>query len=553
MKKIIGLVIIISLFFLGTVSGRQLEWPEGWSEEHKLGQFSIFSQRFGAAFDQKEDTFFIAGLAGSRGNMQVVVDIFRPEAPPEHLERFIIRDGVYFADFPMVFIGSGEKIIVSWLEEIDRIRFLKYKVLNKRGEILGEETILQSPRRITNVYGKEDARGRLHLSWTGLGETGLEIHYARISEAGFLEMGPVQLTASNKFSYRGLVIAEEDFLNLFWIELHSFSADLQYRRFTMEGEPLAPVKTVAHVSLMDRAGLPVLEIYLDADLDKKGNIHLVWNAQGDGDALFRSGSDIFYARFKDGIMEIKPHNLVAYWADAHRAAIRAGEERVHIAWEDHLRSPVRISYISWDELREVPPEPVNLNIGTNSAFSPVVFLDRDANPHLFWYNFFQDQRMIEIKTINNRFPAQPSFWYRVGLGTENPFQRLSYILGLNFFLSLLNSLTQFHFLAVLLLILGYIGRFFDLRPYAWWIILSGFAFIFLLQETGWYYTPFYVNPGMEFLNAGLAGFLASIYIRTFKDWPGIRDAVGQFIVFWLFIYWQTFFSFIPHYIQDIIP
>jgi len=553
MKKLIGLLVIFTLFGIGSIQARQLDWPEGWSEENLVGQYSIFSQRFGSAFDRESEIFYIAGLIGSRGDMKVVLDSLKAGPNVEPIGRHFIREDIYFADFPRVFVGASGKIIVTWLEEINRNRHLRFKVLDPEGNLIREGEILESPRRISNLYGKVDDRGRVHLSWTGLGDTGLEIHYARISQLGELELGPIQLTSSDKFSYRGLIIGDDNYLNLFWVELQQFSADLQYRRYNQQGEPEGPIITVAQVSMMDRAGLPVLDISLDAVKDREDNIHLVWNAQGDGAALFRSGSDIFYTRFKNGEMEINPRNLIAYWADAQNPSIAIEGNHLHIAWEDHLRSPVRISYFASVEVGEVPTDTVNLNIGTNSAFSPRVFLDGEGNAHVFWYNFFQDQRMIEVKTINNRYPDRPSFWYRVGLGTENPFQRLWYILGLNLFLSLLNSLTQLHFLVILLAILAYAGRFFDLRAHTWLVALTGFAFIFLLQETGWYYRPQFVDRGMELMNAGIAGLLVIIFFKTFKDWLGIKDMVGQFIVFWLFIYWHTFFSFIPHYIQDIIP
>ena len=553
MKRLIGLVVIFTLLGVGTVQARQLEWPEGWSEEKLVGQYSIFSQRFGAAFDEDSEIFYIAGLTGSRGDMKVVLDFLKPGRDIAHIGRFFVREDIYFADFPKVFVVESGKIIVTWLEEIDRNRHLNFRVLDGEGNFIREGKILQSPRRITNLSGKVDDQKRVHLAWTGLGDTGLEIHYARISQLGELELGPIQITSSEKFSYKGIIIGDDNYLNLFWIELQQFSADLQYRRYNHAGEPEGPIITVAQVSMMDRAGLPVLDINLDAAKDNEDNIHLVWNAQGDGAALFRSGSDIFYARFKDGEMKINPRNLIAYWADAHNPTIAARDGQLHISWEDHLRSPVRISYFSSGEVGKVPTDTVNLNIGTNSAFSPRVFLDGEGRAHVFWYNFFQDQRMIEVKTINNRYPEGPSFWYRVGLGTENPFQRLGYILGLNFFLALLNSLTQLHFLFILLVLLGYAGRFFNLRDHTWLVVLTGFAFIILLQETGWYYRPQFVDRGMELMNAGVAGLLVIIFLKTFKDWVGIKDTVGQFIVFWLFIYWHTFFSFIPHYIQDIIP
>ncbi len=553
MKRLIGLIVIFSFLLSGAAQARQQEWPEGWSEETSVGQYSIFSQRFGVAFAPDRELFFIAGLIGHRGNMELVIDFLKLDEKPQHQKRVLVNDNIYFADFPKVFIGSNGKIIVSWVEEVNRERHLKYRVFSSQGDFLEEKTILETPRRISNVYGKTDREGRVHLTWTGLGETGLEVHYSRISEKGHLEFGPFQLTSSDKFSYRGLVIGEEGFLNLFWVELHPVSADLQYRRFNLSGEPVGPIKTISQVSMMDRAGLPVLEINLDATRDSEGNIHLVWNAQGDGAALFRSGSDIFYARFQNGEMDKGPHNLIAYWADAHRPAIATGEDGISIAWEDHIRSPVRIAFFSTERVGGTPTEPVSLNIGTNSAFSPQIFLDNYGNDHVFWYNFFQDQRMIEVKTINNRFPVRPSFWYVVGLGLENPLQRLVYILGLNLFLSILNSLTQFHFLVIILLGLGYLGQILDLPKYTWLVVLTGFAFIFLLQETGWYYTPKYVDQGLELLNAALAAIFAIFFVRSFKGWVGIRDTVGQFIVFWLFIYWHTFFSFIPHYIQDIIP
>ena len=547
---ILGLAI-----FLGTgTAAREVEWPEGWSAAETINQYSIFSQRYDVEFNRKKDQFVVAGIKGSRGAMHLILDIFEAGITPRKKDRLLVRENSSFIDFPRVFIDSSGNFLLLWVEKVNRIRHIYFQKMDEEGNFIGERVIiLESPRRISNVRGFLDEKDRVHLNWTGLGETGLEIHYSRVGPGGEIELEPTALTSSEKFSYRGLILSDGEKLHLFWVELLQFSADLQYQQFNLEGDPLGSSQTIAHVSLVDRAGFPFLEISMDGVLDERGEIHLIWNAQGDGDDLFRSGSDIFYSRFRDGKMVVEPQNLIAYWADAHFPVIAMAGNKIKIAWEDHLRTPVRIAYQSWGKNQEGPIEPVYLNYGVNSGFSPHILIDGEGWAHVFWYNFFQDRNIIEVKAINHRYPGSPSFWYQLGLGTENPLQRLLYVLGLNFLLALLNSLTQLHFIIIVISMLALAGNYLDLKKFAWGVIFTGFALIFLLQETGWYYQPLYLESGFEFLSSALAALLVYVFLRAFSDWPGIKDAMGQFIVFWLFVYWQTFFSFIPHYINEIIP
>jgi len=553
-KKSAALALLILLLFSFSAYARQLDWPEGWSAEEEIAKFNIYSTEYSVAKDESNERFYIAGIDGPRRNMRVeVIGICYGEESEDPFK--FSTSPQYFVQSPLIFSDELGRLHLFWVEEKERRRYLQQKILSPKGDILEEKmTIWSTPRRISGLQGKAGEDGRVHLLWTGLGELGLEIFYARTLPDGGLEKGPVEMTSSEKFSHSGqVVIDSRDQLHLFWIEIYPTVAVLQYQVFDQEGNPLSSKETVGQVSVVDASGFPMIETSIALEIDEDDTIFVVWNALISEPGLFRTGSNIFFASLKNGEFLTEPTSLTGWGIEAFNIDIAVDTEGMHLVWEDRFRTPVRVNYVPIDEQGNFKQEPLVLNIKTISAFSPKIFLDPDGNSHVFWYNYFEERGRIELITINQRDPEMPFLSYYLGLGTQQPFLRVSYVLTLNLFLAILNSISQLHFLVAILVILYALSRFMHLKTYTWELVLCGYALIFLLQETGWYYQPQIVPPGLEYLAAFLAGLFGILFIRSFRDWPGIKDVLGQFIVFYIFIYWYTFFTFIPHYILEITP
>ncbi len=555
--KIILIVLAFVILFSSQVQGRDLAalWPEGWSKEESLGYFSIFSQRYSSAYSQEEDVLYVLGIRGERGHMHLILLPAMFNGQLEKGNPLVINKPAYFVNYPLLLTGGNGLKHILWLEEEGQDRQLRYVILDAENELFQKEKVIwETPRRMANLRGTLGKDGSVHLIWTGRGETGLEVFYCQLDPAGNMRISPEPLTESERFSSRGQIFVDsQGHVHFYWIEIGQQFVLLNFQLFDAEMNPLTEQKRVLNLSALNPLGNPEVDSDITGVMDEDDRVHMVWSGDYFLNGFTEPGSDIMYGFIENGELISEPLRITRGWRNHIRPSVMGHENLLYLVWEDSTREPTRIYHSALNVEDKQFSRPEILNVGTVAGFYPQVHVDEAGHVYSLWFKFLQDSRMLSISLLNTRLPAVMPFWYVLGVADDEPVKSLVFILGLNMAMTIINGASQLHFLALAILLIVLLRGRVNLDNYPYLLPLAAFSFILLLQETGFFLQPQYGAHGIEIPAAILASVFSIVFVRSFKNWSGLNDIIGQIALIGLFIYWYSFFIYIPHYIMVSIP
>jgi hypothetical protein len=223
-----------------------------------------------------------------------------------------------------------------------------------------------------------DSRSNVHLVWREKDyEEIFNIWYAKVDSSGQTVISPKKITDTPGWSWApNLVVDSRDNAHIFWRESGPTGMDVWYTKLDTAGEPLVAPKMV-----VDAMGTNFDWLLPAVGMDNKDDIHLVWDQSDDN-------TEIHYTKLDDeGNILVEDVYLSWQGYDARGSALDLDKwGNVHVVWADARGTPAsgELIYSKLDNRGNFLVDNLSLTPDPDGKDSrgPDVVVDSEGNVHI---------------------------------------------------------------------------------------------------------------------------------------------------------------------------
>ncbi len=541
--KILVIIFIVTLLYtLPAVAG---DWPLGWSEITELNPVSINSSIYGVDLDG-EGKLYLSWVEGRHLSTKVYYRHLKPGSEPG--EPVLLAEGPSFSNSHLL-VDSRGLIHLFWEGKKGNKEAVYYALVDGEGnKELGPITLVESRYLLRDIEPVLSPDGYLYLFWSGRDPDTMSfnVNYQVMDLQGEMILGPKILTDSNEISGRNTALVTKERIDLFWTDYHHNTYTYYFRSFTREGKPIDDRLLIDTAGNLESRDKPQMV----EEKDETGRrIHLLWKGQSSGGGFVAARDILYYGRIGEQGLDLSGQQLVEGEVIQRPNLQLIEGNKLALAWQDNREGALQTHYIELDGEGTRLTDPLCLDITRRASHAPRIVIDHQGYSHVLWLAFDEEGRNYLLSMINNRFPAQPSFWYSMGLDHSQPLLHLIIVLSASFFVSLIMTGIHIWVIALAMLVLFIADRF-SLLPVTRRGFLSVslflFSLLFLLQGL-----PRIIEPGAGFFYHLFTALVASVLTVVFCRWHRNFSFSGIYrlatIVLWLF--WHNYFLYLQRIIE----
>lgn len=534
------------LLFIFLISGslKAKEWPAGWSQVNPLNPVSINSSRIGLSLDNEGRPIF-SWVEGGRSRGSLYYRFLHPDGSPS--TPILLSQGEFFTN-PRLIIdekGFGHVVFAGRREGREVIYYICFDPKNTHD--VDPIILWESPFLVSDVDLLMAGGDNLILLWSGRDEGTMDFDIFMMPLTTSLEIlgPPVNLTKTKGISGRNTALIKEGEIHLLWTDFVSERYHLYYKSFQLDGEPLGERKHLDTVFNLGSGDRPSILI------DTNRVLHLLYSGDSTAGGLLPATGGLTYMQIKEGEVKVRSQ-IVEGRSTMQRPFMDFVKEGIlGILWQDNRGGPLQVYYLEIHEGGEILKGPMALDISSRASHAPLMVVDSQGYQYVFWFAFDEEGRHYQLSTINTRYPAFPSIWYRMGLDPDYPLTHLLFVLLANLLLSLLLTFIHFWVYLIPLLLLSFFdkkGLLRDLDKQFYQFLIPLFAFLFFLQGIIVFNRPIGSTFSFQFLGFFLSSLVTITFVKGFSGFS-LRSSMNRLVVILLWLFWFHYFTFIPQVME----
>ncbi len=536
------LLLIFLLVFLLSGSGLCSEWPEGWSRIEHLGKSSRNAPDYDLAFS-KEGHIILAAGRGGFGSMQIAV---------QYQGKEVFLSSEQFAVYsPQLEVDEDGNWHLFYTKRTREDYEIVYNKFSSAGEIIIRDQVLYSiDRRIFNpdvtIKGQN-----LYLVWTVYMRPHYALKYQKIATAGQV-LEEAELRKADGSIESTLEVDWEGNLNLFWRVIEGWDLNLYYQTFLSSGEPKTERQHVTRLTPLDDKRKPLTDSRVLSSPGRDDEIIVVFNMLDREEFRGRDLSYFAMMKVEGGEILEGPKKVSPSMLNIREAYIAVHDQDIHLGFVQFRGGRFQPLYLPLDYEGRMVGESQVLDVSLADSFRSRILTDQDGYVYYTWQRYDAQEEAYDIWSRNNRYPEKPPLSFRLGFGEESLLTGYFYVFGLSLIYGVLRTLVRLPIMFLVFLGTFYLPRRFSCRLLEKYPLHGGlvvFSVIFLLQDSFLDFFPVTLPcSSMSITAAVLATLFTFMFMKLAWKWLTFSSIEGFFSIIFIWIYWSTFFTLIPHLI-----